>query len=248
MPDRLGSGRRHAGMEKRRGWAKGPPEGGLDRIQGGFVGRGPAADHADSSSPAKHFLCRKKQKAIGDARSPSSCRVLPGANSERQIVVFGVERLGEILERLSLPLGAAAPAAATLLARIERFRALALAGEQDQLARGDLGGIPGLAFSVLPRPILDAALDVDLVALLAVLLGDIRESGTLVVPEDDAVPLGLFLLLARSGSSTAGWWRRESVATREPFEVLRTSGSAPRFPIRMTLFRLRLTCTSRVLA
>src|SRR6476620_4868342 len=36
----------------------------------------------------------------------------------------------------------------------------------------------------------------------------------------------------------------ESVATREPFEVLRTSGSAPRFPIRIALFRLRLTCTS----
>src|SRR3954464_5570218 len=44
-------------------------------------------------------------------------------------------------------------------------------------------------------------------------------------------------------------WRlvaSESVATREPLEVLRTSGSAPRFPIRMTLLRLRLTCTSRV--
>src|SRR5215210_6065813 len=40
----------------------------------------------------------------------------------------------------------------------------------------------------------------------------------------------------------------ERVATRDPFEVLRTSGSAPRFPIRMTLFRLRLTCTSWVLA
>src|SRR5688572_23075481 len=39
----------------------------------------------------------------------------------------------------------------------------------------------------------------------------------------------------------------ERVATRDPFEVLRTSGSAPRFPIRMTLFRLRLTGTSRML-
>jgi hypothetical protein len=28
--------------------------------------------------------------------------------------------------------------------------------------------------------------------------------------------------------------------------VLRTSGSAPRFPIRMALLRLRLTCTSSV--
>src|SRR6476619_5930123 len=40
----------------------------------------------------------------------------------------------------------------------------------------------------------------------------------------------------------------ERVATREPFEVLRTSGSAPRFPIRIALFRLRLTCTSWMLA
>src|SRR5690348_8376169 len=46
-------------------------------------------------------------------------------------------------------------------------------------------------------------------------------------------------------------WRlvaTDSVATREPFEVLRTSGSAPRFPIRIALFRLRLTCTSWMLA
>src|SRR2546429_5734478 len=33
----------------------------------------------------------------------------------------------------------------------------------------------------------------------------------------------------------------ESVATREPLLVLRTSGSAPKFPISMTLLRLRLT-------
>src|SRR6266540_6120584 len=34
---------------------------------------------------------------------------------------------------------------------------------------------------------------------------------------------------------------RDSVATREPLLVLRTSGSAPKFPISMTLLRLRLT-------
>src|SRR6185312_17315931 len=38
----------------------------------------------------------------------------------------------------------------------------------------------------------------------------------------------------------------ERVATREPLAVLRTSGSAPRFPIKMALFRLRLTGTSKV--
>src|SRR5256885_10526189 len=36
----------------------------------------------------------------------------------------------------------------------------------------------------------------------------------------------------------------ERVATRDPLFVLRTSGSAPRFPIKMTLLRLRLTTTS----
>src|SRR5213080_2227151 len=34
---------------------------------------------------------------------------------------------------------------------------------------------------------------------------------------------------------------KDSVATREPLLVLRTSGSAPKFPISMTLLRLRLT-------
>src|SRR5437016_12312894 len=37
---------------------------------------------------------------------------------------------------------------------------------------------------------------------------------------------------------------RDNVATREPLLVLRTSGSAPKFPISMTLLRLRLTTTS----
>src|SRR6266496_4239188 len=39
-------------------------------------------------------------------------------------------------------------------------------------------------------------------------------------------------------------WRlvaKERFATREPLFVLRTSGSAPKFPFSMTLFRLRLT-------
>src|SRR2546425_12169090 len=39
----------------------------------------------------------------------------------------------------------------------------------------------------------------------------------------------------------------ESVATREPLLVLRTSGSAPKFPISMTLFRLRLTTNLQML-
>src|SRR3989442_7221582 len=37
---------------------------------------------------------------------------------------------------------------------------------------------------------------------------------------------------------------RDRLATRPPLLVLRTSGSAPKFPISMTLLRLRLTTTS----
>src|SRR5262245_45573855 len=36
----------------------------------------------------------------------------------------------------------------------------------------------------------------------------------------------------------------DRLATRDPLLVLRTSGSAPKLPIRMTLFRLRLTAAS----
>src|SRR6267378_2093085 len=36
----------------------------------------------------------------------------------------------------------------------------------------------------------------------------------------------------------------DSVATRDPLLVLRTSGSAPRFPMSNTLFKLRLTAAS----
>src|SRR5881396_1178054 len=41
---------------------------------------------------------------------------------------------------------------------------------------------------------------------------------------------------------------RDNVATREPLLVLRTSGSAPKFPISMTLLRLRLTLDLRTMS
>src|SRR5690349_11037124 len=40
---------------------------------------------------------------------------------------------------------------------------------------------------------------------------------------------------------------RDNVATREPLVVLRTSGSAPKFPISMTLLRPRLTADLQTL-
>src|SRR5262249_21597081 len=62
----------------------------------------------------------------------------------------------------------------------------------------DLGGVPRLTVLVLPGAILEAAFDVELIALLAVLLDDIRQPGPtapVVVPRDDAMPFGLLLLV-----------------------------------------------------
>src|SRR5689334_19051632 len=119
------------------------------------------------------------------------------AGSEGQVVVLGVERLGEVLEGL-LALGrrAGGGSGADLPGRRERLRAITATRQHDELTGGDLGGVPGLAFAVLPGAILDAPLDVDLVALLAVPLGDVGEVGALVVPQHHAVPLGFFLLFA----------------------------------------------------
>src|SRR5437868_11298142 len=52
-----------------------------------------------------------------------------------------------------------------------------------------------LVFLVLPLAILDASLDVNLVALLAIFLDDVGETGALGVPHHAAVPFGLLLLL-----------------------------------------------------
>src|SRR5207248_469103 len=67
--------------------------------------------------------------------------------------------------------------------------------QQEHFARDDLGGVARLLLPILPGPVLDAPLDVDPVALLHVLLGQIRELEPLVIPAHDPVPLGLFLLL-----------------------------------------------------
>src|SRR6185436_4558298 len=56
----------------------------------------------------------------------------------------------------------------------------------------DLGGVAVLAFLVLPLARAQAALDVDLRALLQIFAGDLGQ----LAAEDDAVPLGLLLLLA----------------------------------------------------
>src|SRR6188472_344902 len=111
-----------------------------------------------------------KTPAIG----PGSCRV--GKGSEREVVVLTVQRLGEIGEGLLLP-----PRRGSI-PRLGRGRrparrpfARPLPAEEDQFLPLDLGGIAGLPLAVLPGAVLDRPFDVDLVALLAVLLGDVGQ-------------------------------------------------------------------------
>src|SRR5580698_520105 len=70
--------------------------------------------------------------------------------------------------------------------------------EQGQFAakvlQHDFGGIAVLSGLVLPFARLQRALDVNLRALLEILLGDPAQ---ILIEDDDAVPLGLFLALAR---------------------------------------------------
>ena len=91
---------------------------------------------------------------------------------------------------------AAPPAAA--IADLPAFAALAPSIEHLQLAaellQHHLRRVPVLAALVLPFPRLQLALDIDLHALLQVLLGHL---GEVVVEDDDVVPLGLFLAVAR---------------------------------------------------
>src|ERR1051325_8724629 len=115
---------------------------------------------------------------------------------EREIVILGIQSLREICEGFVLGRRLGCRTRRRLRRRV-RFATIALAGQENQLATVDLRRVPGLPFLVLPGPVLDAALDVDLVALFAVALGDVRKIRALVVPKYDTVPLGLLLLFAR---------------------------------------------------
>src|SRR5689334_3855133 len=139
----------------------------------------------------------------GPPSSPAT-RASRAARSERQIVVLLIKCLRERIERLSLALSFGRDLGS-------RLRPRELAGafpgsptttlttapsrQEEHFPRNDLSRVARLLLSILPRPVLDAPLDVDPVAFLHVLLGQIRELGTLVVPANDPVPLGLLLLL-----------------------------------------------------
>src|SRR3990172_5929783 len=111
--------------------------------------------------------------------------------SERDVVFHVVELACGLLCRsgLWLVLGLALRAGGRLPARLSR--PLAPAKHLHRVG-DDLGRVAVMALLVLPLAGADAALDVDLRALLQVLAGDLRQA-----PEErDAVPLGRLLLLA----------------------------------------------------
>src|SRR5437868_7870630 len=139
----------------------------------------------------------------GPASSPAT-RASRAARSERQIVVLLIQGLRERIERFRLAPRLGRHLGGGLGPR-EIARALPASPaapspsprrQEKHFPRDDLGRVPRLLFPILPRAILDPPLDVDPVAFLPVLLGQVRELGTLVVPADHPVPLGLFLLLA----------------------------------------------------
>ena len=100
-------------------------------------------------------------------------------------------------------------------------RAATAATEQLDPVGHDLGGVPLLAVLVVPGPRLDAALDVDLLALLQVVLQRLG----LLAEQDDAVPLGLLdpvaglAVLATIGGRDAETRDREAVAGELQFRI-----------------------------
>ena len=110
----------------------------------------------------------------------------------------------------------------------------------------DLRRVLVRAALVLPLAGLELALDVNLGALLQVLLGDLAE---VLVVDDDVVPLGAFLALAEALSRQDSDVAMRRLTTGAPEFSRRTSGSRPRLPTRMTLstlpaMSLPLTCSA----
>src|SRR5437867_1000441 len=112
---------------------------------------------------------------------------------ERQIVVLLIQRLRERVERLW---GFAAGFRGPLHSPRSHRSGSASGPQHDQLTRDDLGDVARLLLAIFPRPIFNPTFDIDLVALLEVLLGNVGQGRKLVVPADNPVPLRLFLLLA----------------------------------------------------
>src|SRR5256885_16061203 len=140
--------------------------------------------------------------------SGSAARASSTTRSEREIVVLLIQRLRERVERLW---GFAASFRGPLPSpRPRTNRGGSASGAQhDQLTRDDLGDVARLLLAIFPRPVLNPSLDIDLVTLFQVLLGDVGQAGTLIVPADNAVPLRFFLLFAPvAGPLAAGRHRK----------------------------------------
>ena len=99
----------------------------------------------------------------------------------------------------------------------------------------DFGRVALVAVFVRPFARLQRAFEVDLRALLEILLDDLAQT---FVEDDDAMPLGFFLrspvALSRQLSEVA----TRKFAIGRPSWVRRISGSAPRLPMRITLLTL----------
>src|SRR5713101_3668478 len=101
--------------------------------------------------------------------SGNAARASSTARSEREIVVLLIQRLRERVERFW---GFAACFRGPLHSPRSHRSGSASRPEHDQLTRDDLGAVARLLIPIFPRPVLDPPFDIDLVALLQVLLGD----------------------------------------------------------------------------
>src|SRR5689334_6965204 len=111
--------------------------------------------------PRKH--CSSGAPLIDTGHHPNSAVYHPWPTLERQVVILSVQRFREVFERF-LPLARRRRRSPRRhSARRADIGALALAGQEDQLATVDFGGVPRLPLAVLPRAILDAPLDVHFV-------------------------------------------------------------------------------------
>src|SRR5213083_2098174 len=140
--------------------------------------------------------CAASAGASPPPPSSPATRASRAARSERQIVVLLIQGLRERVERFRLAPSLGGDLGGGLGPReIAGPFAASPRRQEDHFPRDDLGSVPGLLLPILPGPVLDAPLDVDPVALLHVLLRQIRQLGAFVVPADHPMPFGLFLLL-----------------------------------------------------
>src|SRR2546425_4408132 len=137
--------------------------------------------------------------------SGNAARASSTTRSEREIVVLLIQRLRERVERFW---GFAASFRGPLpSSRPGTNRGGSASGPQhDQLTRDDLGDVARLLLAIFPRPVLDPPFDIDLVALLEVLLAHVGQTGSgLVIPAYNSMPVRLFLLLPTgAGPLSAG--------------------------------------------